>query len=216
MTRMGIFAVSHTHQVYMHDGTDGKGPPMLAEKSWKARTNRRGSRTTVYRHLLWPVTSRLDRSMGGQRTRGQPFTGKRLTSNTRAPVHGKTFDVENAVQRSRENVGRSVCQRSAVYVMNGPFVAPRRRMRRPEESERDLRRSRTDLARFLGKDWCTKPRGFPPNLQLRRTAIRFWSGFPIGTLAQDWDSFAFKSGTWRPKVGHFPAYFARLTCFLTI
>src|SRR6266571_697577 len=122
MTRMGIFAVSHTHQVYMHDGTDGKGPR----------------------------------------------------------------------------------------------AAPRRRMRRPEESERDLRRSRTDLARFLGKDWCTKPRGFPPNLQLRRTAIRFWSGFPIGTLAQDWDSFAFKSGTWRPKVGHFPAYFARLTCFLTI
>ncbi len=36
------------------------------------------------------------------------------------------------------------------------------RMRRPEESERDLRRCRTDLTRVLGKDWCKKPRGFPP------------------------------------------------------
>src|SRR5512135_3881232 len=46
--------------------------------------------------------------------------------------------------------------------MNGPFGSPS--MRRPEESERDLRRCRTDLARVLGKDWCTKPRGFPPEL----------------------------------------------------
>jgi hypothetical protein len=68
---------------------------------------------------------------------------------------------------------------AAVYVMNGPFVAPRRRMRRPEESSLNQRRYRKDLARFLGKDWCKKPRGFPPDLQLRRTAIRFWSGFPM-------------------------------------
>jgi hypothetical protein len=46
--------------------------------------------------------------------------------------------------------------------MNALFVSPRMRMRRQEESERDLRRCRTDLARFLGKDWCKKPRGFPP------------------------------------------------------
>src|SRR5512142_1887660 len=46
--------------------------------------------------------------------------------------------------------------------MNGPFVAPSMCMRRPEESELHQRRCRPDLARVLGKDWCKKPRGFPP------------------------------------------------------
>jgi hypothetical protein len=43
------------------------------------RTNRRGSRTIGSRHVVWPVTSLLDRMVGEQRTRCQPFTGKRLT-----------------------------------------------------------------------------------------------------------------------------------------
>ncbi len=47
-------------------------------------------------------------------------------------------------------------------MMNVPFVSPRMRMRRQEESELHQRLYRTDLARVLGKDWCKKPRGFPP------------------------------------------------------
>src|SRR2546426_763018 len=46
--------------------------------------------------------------------------------------------------------------------MNAPFVSPRMRMWRQEESELHKRLCRTDLARFLGKDWCKKPGGFPP------------------------------------------------------
>ena len=98
-----------------------------------------------------------------------------MTTKTMATVHGKTLDVENDGHRSRENArrrkrwppftGKRLTFRLtllSVYVMSGPFASPSRRMRRPEESERDLRRCQTDRARVLGKDWCTKPRGFPP------------------------------------------------------
>ncbi len=53
------------------------------------------------------------------------------------------------------------------------------------------------------------------NLQPSTIVDRFWSHVSSGTLAQDWDSLAFKSGTQRPKVGHVSAHFARLACSLT-
>jgi hypothetical protein len=86
----GTFSVEET-AMFRH-GTAGKRS--------KDGTNRRGSRTSGSRHVVWPVTSLLDRMAGGQRTRWQPFTVKRSPSNTLATVHGKTFDVPFAsVQR---------------------------------------------------------------------------------------------------------------------
>src|SRR5512135_765214 len=44
----------------------------------------------------------------------------------------------------------------------GIYIQVHMHMRRPEDSELHQRRCRPDLARVLGKDWCKKPRGFPP------------------------------------------------------
>ena len=75
--------------------------------------------------------------------------------------------------------------------MNVAFVAPRRRMRRQEESELHRGPYRTDLARFPALTGAKSDAASHPNLQLRCTVLRFWSGFPMWqvTSAQHWGQF---------------------------
>lgn len=76
-----------------------------------------------------------------------------MTTKTLSTVHVKTLDV-------------TFWHCSAFSVMNVAFVSPIMRMRRQEESSLNQRLCRTDLARFLGKDWCKKPTSFPPEFTI--------------------------------------------------
>ncbi len=84
-------AARGVRRLYMHRGRDGKVPPRHGGKELEGSNEEERIENDCF-------TSRV---VGGSVTARQDH---RMTPQTMATVHGKTLDVENDGQRSRENV----------------------------------------------------------------------------------------------------------------